>query len=266
MARLAASRSTKQDKALYRWGTVLCLALLFLLLLPNAAARGATGITATLNDQGIRLDPEGAPLFVATNLAPGKSVERLLAIRNAGSSPYSCSIETVALDGTSLLQALTIDVRNTSGTASLYQGPLTGSEIPLGDIAPREERVLSLTVSLPENAGNTFQGQEAHANFVFISRGTGGGPGEHGGDKGRDEGNAPLTPPGEQPSATSNEPLIVQPETPAAGGPPQAEQVTATFGGGMPDTGDYYLPYLMAGAVLMLGALLWARRSIGVKP
>ncbi|MEW6727395.1 MAG: hypothetical protein ACOYU7_04545 [Bacillota bacterium] len=259
MARLATSRPTKQDKALCRLGTVPCLALLILLLLPNAAARGATDLTATLNDQGIRFDPEGTPLFVATNLAPGKSVERLLAIRNAGSGPYRCSLQVVALDGITLLQALTIDVRNASGTAILYQGSLTGGEIPLGNIAPTGERVLSLTVSLPQNAGNTLKGQKAHADFVFISRGTGGGgPGEHGGDKGRDEGDEPLTPPEQQ---LPQEPLIVPPETPAASRPPQTEQVTATFGGGgMPNTGDHYLPYLMAGATLVLGTLLWSRR------
>lgn len=160
------------------------LLLVVLFFLPHTSAGTNARLTVTLQpDHTITLDPENGKLFDELSadpdnlLAPGAAVERKLAVHNQGGGDAAFTLRVAALDGGEFLSRLLFKVSSCSDGKVLYQGPLTGTDISLGKVEAKRERLFTLSVSMPEGLGNGYQGKTGHADFVFVSRETGGNDG-----------------------------------------------------------------------------------------
>ena len=131
--------------------------LISMSLLPWAPVTYAAGFKVLADSSGIRIISE-EPVYSFDNMAPGDSADINLEVENESKESYSLAISADVEEGSSepLYETLSIAI---IGEEEKYSGPLSGlQKIDLGSFAAESTRNLSMTLTLPTDAGNELQG------------------------------------------------------------------------------------------------------------
>jgi hypothetical protein len=154
--------------------------LISMSLSPWAPVTYAAGFKVLADSSGIRIISE-EPAYSFGNMAPGDSAVIDLEVVNESKESYSLAISADVEEGDDrpLFEKLTIVIK---GEEEKYSGPLSGlDKINLGSFAAESTRSLHMTLSLPVDAGNEFQGVAVSVKFHlyqvegFAPPGSGGG-------------------------------------------------------------------------------------------
>ncbi|MBM7704711.1 TasA family protein [Metabacillus iocasae] len=122
--------------------------------------------TATLS---IEVTPK--PIFNVSDIVPGDVIERTVTVENSGTVSFLYDITNTpsvsSLLWTDVTNGLQLEVKQ--GTTILYNGPISGLN---GGFSPiqlnsAQTEVLTLTVTLPQSADNTFQNLTETVTFNF---------------------------------------------------------------------------------------------------
>lgn len=113
--------------------------------------------------------PDGNPIFVVTNIAPGDVEDRNVIVANNASSVRSVGVRGIEIAGVTLKDALEITISESG--VDLYGGTLGAKTltqffadsagpdgIPLSNLNPSQTKTYNFKVTFPESAGNEFQG------------------------------------------------------------------------------------------------------------
>jgi len=112
--------------------------------------------------------PDGQPIFVITNMAPGDKEDKDVIITNNAPSPRPVGVRAIETGGSLLKNVLQIEISEggtdlyggTLGTKTLAQffaesaGP---SGVPLSNLSPGGTKTYNFKVIFPTTAGNEFQ-------------------------------------------------------------------------------------------------------------
>lgn len=140
---------------------------------------------------------EPVSITAVAGMLPGDSMERFVTLKNDGTSDLAGITLTTALPSTATANALTTDATNglkltvescSQGWTAVTNGPDTcgatqaattvtnvamlGGDRDLGSLAAKSssgQSYLKITISLPVDAGNAFQGLAATVNFTFTA-------------------------------------------------------------------------------------------------
>lgn len=139
----------------------------------------AAGPTATATPVDVAMDlsvPGGSgrsfqPIFSGTfDLKAGDTATRTVHVQNNGSRTFNYFLNTSG--GTGLLWTDTTNglqmVISRNGT-EVYRGPLSMSDRQIGQVARGGQDTVTITVSLPTGAGNTFQGLTTTVSYNFTA-------------------------------------------------------------------------------------------------
>lgn len=106
-----------------------------------------------------------------TNMLPGDSISDSVIIENAGTVPFDLTVSVSAADSNLLVtdpeNGLQLRVATTDQT--LYEGPLGGAETHPLTVDRGDSVEIFLSVTLPMDAGNEFQGLANDLTFHFTA-------------------------------------------------------------------------------------------------
>jgi hypothetical protein len=199
------------------------LAALAAVALAQVESAPAARLTATAAAGSFEVtnSDDGEPIFAATNIAPGGSVDGTVTIEDTGSAAATLVlrrgdiVDSPGLGGGLLsdrLELSVVDVTVPGAPRTVYSGPLaTMPDQPAGRLEPGEARTFEFTATFPD-AGepsfqNAVQGASTTVAYAWIATEAGeGGGGEEGGGKGPGggEGGAGAPGGGEVPAGGGN--------------------------------------------------------------
>jgi hypothetical protein len=134
----------------------------------NGAARAAVG-NATGPLIGSPL--AGAAILTANGMAPGDVRTGYIDVTNIGDTAGTFALASAGLIPTPLAHELDLDVRDvTPGRTAtvVYSGKLASlSSVALGDMAQGEAHRYRFSVSLPSDAGDSYQGASSAVTFMW---------------------------------------------------------------------------------------------------
>jgi hypothetical protein len=134
----------------------------------HGAARAAVG-NATGPLIGSPL--AGAAILAANGMAPGDVRTGYIDVTNVGDTSGTFALGATGLTPTALAHELDLDVRDvTPGRTStvVYSGRLASlSSVALGDMAQGEAHRYRFSVSLPSDAGDSYQGASSAVTFMW---------------------------------------------------------------------------------------------------
>lgn len=185
------------------------LAAVALAQVESAPAARATTIAASGSFE-VTNSNDGQPIFAATNIAPGGSVDGRVTIENSGSEAAALVLrrgdltDAPGLGGGVLsdrLQLTVVEVTAPAAAHTVYAGPLaTMPAQPAGVLQPGEAGTFEFIATLPDSDEpsfeNTLQGASTTVEYVWVAdeAGESGGPpggGAEGGGQGSSGGEAP---------------------------------------------------------------------------
>lgn len=108
--------------------------------------------------------PSGAFVSIG-DLVPGDTITRSVTVQNGGSAPFTYMITASSVGGPETVlwknKVKGIQVAVSGGGGPIYSGPISGLQgVPTGITVPGgNTEVLTYVFSLPNSAGNAFQGQ-----------------------------------------------------------------------------------------------------------
>lgn len=118
--------------------------------------------------------PEGNPIFVINNMAPGGSETRVVQVTNNAASGRPVAIKGVKTNETgSISGALTILIKDgvttlyTSTLSQFFTDSLNPDGIPLNTINPGQTKNYTFVVTFNPGAGNEFQNKTVVFNIVL---------------------------------------------------------------------------------------------------
>jgi hypothetical protein len=113
----------------------------------------------------------GAAILSANAMAPGDARTGYIDVTNIGDMAGTFALGAIGLTPTPLARELDLDVRDvTAGrtAAVVYSGKLASlSSVVLGDMAQGEAHRYRFTVSLPSDAGDSYQGAFSAVTFLW---------------------------------------------------------------------------------------------------
>lgn len=131
----------------------------------NLVTGGSMTQVSTADDEAI---------LAGQDLVPGQSVQGSASITNAGdaSGDFTLSGEDLTdvpgPGGGTLSSVLTVRIVESPGDTVVYTGGLADFDsVSLGTWKPGEKRSYDVTVTLPDDAGNAFQGSETSLTFAW---------------------------------------------------------------------------------------------------
>jgi hypothetical protein len=134
----------------------------------HGAARAAVG-NATGPLVGSPL--AGAAILSASGMAPGDVRTGYIDVTNIGDMAGTFALRAIGLTPTPLARELELDVRDvTAGRTArvVYSGKLASlSSVALGDMAQGEAHRYRFSVSLPSEAGDSYQGASSAVTFLW---------------------------------------------------------------------------------------------------
>jgi hypothetical protein len=172
------------------------LAAVALAQVDSAPAARATAIAASGSFE-VANSNDGQPIFAATNIAPGGSVDGRVTIENTGSEAAALVLrrgevtDAPGLGGGVLsdrLQLTVIDVTAPAAAHTVYAGTLaTMPTQQPGELQPGEARTFEFTATLPDGDEpgfeNALQGASATVAYAWVAEETSeGGDEEEGGE------------------------------------------------------------------------------------
>ena len=113
----------------------------------------------------------GAAILTANGMAPGDVRTGYIDVTNIGDTAGSFALASAGLIPTPLAHELDLDVRDVTpgGTATVvYSGKLASlTSVALGDMAQGEAHRYRFSVSLPADAGDSYQGASTAVTFMW---------------------------------------------------------------------------------------------------
>jgi hypothetical protein len=113
----------------------------------------------------------GAAILSASGMAPGDVRTGYIDVTNIGDTAGSFALGAIGLTPTPLARELDLDVRDvTAGRTAtvVYSGKLASlSSAALGDMAQGEAHRYRFSVSLPSDAGDSYQGASSAVTFLW---------------------------------------------------------------------------------------------------
>jgi hypothetical protein len=113
----------------------------------------------------------GAAILSATGMAPGDVRTGYIDVTNVGDTAGTFALGAIGLTPTPLAHELDLEVRDVSlgrAPAVVYAGKLDAlSSVALGDMAQGEAHRYRFSVSLPFDAGNSYQGASSAVTFLW---------------------------------------------------------------------------------------------------
>ena len=113
----------------------------------------------------------GAAILTANGMAPGDVRTGYIDVTNIGDTAGSFALASAGLIFTPLAHELDLDVRDVTpgGTATVvYSGKLASlTSVALGDMAQGEAHRYRFSVSLPADAGDSYQGASSAVTFMW---------------------------------------------------------------------------------------------------
>jgi hypothetical protein len=113
----------------------------------------------------------GAAILTANGMAPGDVRTGYIDVTNIGDTAGSFALASAGLILTPLAHELDLDVRDVTpgGTATVvYSGKLASlTSVALGDMAQGEAHRYRFSVSLPADAGDSYQGASSAVTFMW---------------------------------------------------------------------------------------------------
>jgi hypothetical protein len=113
----------------------------------------------------------GAAILTANGMAPGDVRTGYIDVTNIGDTAGSFALASAGLIPTPLAHELDLDVRDVTpgGTATVvYSGKLASlTSVALGDMAQGEAHRYRFSVSLPADAGDSYQGASSAVTFMW---------------------------------------------------------------------------------------------------
>lgn len=102
----------------------------------------------------------------ANNLYPGSSVSQSVEVKNLGDIVFKYKVISTRNSGDeTFYNKLNIQIEK--GAQSVYNGPLKDLNTSIGNINSGSSEVVKFTLSLPEDADNTYQGKLTNVKFTF---------------------------------------------------------------------------------------------------
>ena len=132
----------------------------------HGAARAAVGnATGPL----IGSSRAGAAILAANGMKPGDVLTGTIEVTNIGDTAGTFALAAIGMTPTPLARELDLEVRDVGRTpAVVYSGKLDAlSSVPLGDMAQDEAHTYRFSVSLPADAGDSFQGASSEVTFLW---------------------------------------------------------------------------------------------------
>ena len=113
----------------------------------------------------------GAAILTANGMAPGDVRTGDIDVTNIGDTSGTFALGATGLTLTPLAHELDLEVRDVSAgrtPAVVYSGKLDAlSSVALGDMAQGEAHTYRFSVSLPADAGDSFQGASSAVTFLW---------------------------------------------------------------------------------------------------
>jgi hypothetical protein len=113
----------------------------------------------------------GAAILTANGLAPGDVRTGYIDVTNIGDTAGTFALGATGLTPTPLAHELDLEVRDVSAglaPAVVYSGKLASlSSVALGDMAQGEAHRYRFSVSLPADAGDSYQGASSAVTFLW---------------------------------------------------------------------------------------------------
>lgn len=99
-------------------------------------------------------------------LVPGQSISKTLDVRNSGDVVFKYKASVQKQDGDdNLFNKLQLTIKK--GTTTIFDGSLKDLNMTIGNIDSGVTETLDFTATLPQDAGNEYQGKLATAKFIF---------------------------------------------------------------------------------------------------
>lgn len=115
---------------------------------------------------GVPAEGDNAGFINASSLVPGEHVDGNVNVINLGDVAFKYKMSVIKTSGSQeLFDKLNLVIND--GTGDLYNGLLKDLNDEIGTLQPSANQTLNAVVSLPEDAGNAYQGTQAIAKFVF---------------------------------------------------------------------------------------------------
>lgn len=160
------------------------LALVLLLLATTVAVSYTYGVFTSSSANPSNLLTSGSMTQASTaddeailtgqDLVPGQSTKGSASITNVGDASGDFTLAGEDLsdvpgpDGGKLSAVLTVRIVESPGGTVVYSGGLAAFDtVPLGTWKPDEKRTYDVTVTLPDDAGNSYQGSETSLTFAW---------------------------------------------------------------------------------------------------
>lgn len=261
-------KSKKRTKKVLQGVVGSVFAVLTLYLVFNAYTGLTYAVELEAGQQGITVDQ--TELFNLSNSYPGQPAEeskQLLKVKNSGNSDFTCTITSKLRSGDErLFDILKLNIIDTSNDQKIYSGSLGDlEELTLGKIRPRADKTFDMTLELPAEVDNSYQGLRTSFQFDLAASGGSSSGGSDGGSEGSDQDKLNPQKPGENPPVKPTNPteptVPVEPSQPIEPSNFVIPVLVNNEGLNnihMPDTGvPSRLPYYSAGlAAVVVGLFL----------
>ncbi len=123
----------------------------------------------------ITSDRTGRPTLPNGVLAPGQAVTGTVRLDNPGTVSWIYSLECKGGAGplwSDATAGLQLEIRRASDQALLHRGPIAKPTGPLGEVDAGDHVDLDVSVLLPREAPNAYQGQRIAVEFVWTAQST----------------------------------------------------------------------------------------------
>jgi hypothetical protein len=194
---------------------------------PSHTATGAIRLAAAGGNLVLSDSKPGATILQAQSMRPGDQVSGAVRIGNTGTMPGALQLsrvpgaESPGAGGALLsggLRLIVFDVTDAQNPLTDYDGPLGAMPaLSLGQLDADHEREYLLVASLPQTAGNAYQGARVSTDFIWTAA----------------QLPVPTPTPSPTPAPVTIPPVTVPPGVPVVpvGGDPTAGGLVATLGG-----------------------------------
>jgi hypothetical protein len=123
----------------------------------------------------ITSDRTGRPTLPNGVLAPGQAISGTVRLDNPGTVAWIYSLECKGGGGplwSDATAGLQLEIRRASDNVLLHRGPIAKPTGPLGEVDAGGHVDLDVSVLLPREAPNSFQGQRITVDFVWTAQST----------------------------------------------------------------------------------------------
>lgn len=139
----------------------------FFILIPTSSVFAVETPKSKSNDYVIALSPKNQLLKVP-NMAPGDKASAPLTVMNKGEKDFTVDISSEMESGDTLYNKLDLKITDQKDNQPLYSGKLKDlKDLNLGILGHSKNKTFNISVGLPLDAGNEYQGIYTSVKFIL---------------------------------------------------------------------------------------------------